>query len=208
MMILLVSMSLGSGSINYGQATTARRTPSSNSDVKMCIRFFSGVFINKFTYSYRFRGPNISTLNAGGVELLPSNPRACVMICRPGSGQRINGKPNTFFIEHSDAFPPILSSVFYKRIFSTFCFFRKHTFICRQPQFSGGSSVNCLELRRLWDRSLCSKYWGDSWFRSPLERPLGPFCGSRSPAECQSRLGETDRPKNRVTPLFFFSPSF
>lgn len=63
MMILLVSMSFGSGSINYGQATTAPHPvpPAVPFLGTMCIRFFreiSGVFINKFPYTYDSnRGP-------------------------------------------------------------------------------------------------------------------------------------------------------
>lgn len=64
MMILLVSMSFGSGSINYGQATTAavHTDPPILRGQCASVFFFLGVFINKFTYTYDFGGPlNIAT---------------------------------------------------------------------------------------------------------------------------------------------------
>lgn len=90
--------------------------------------------------------------------------RACVMICRSGSGLWINGKPNAFFIEHtSHEFDciwlrlPAFWLLFY---FPVFCFFLFFVFsmeiyvvaICHAPSFqlSVFSSVNYL--------SDCSNY--------------------------------------------------
>lgn len=125
MMILLVSMSFGSGSINYGQATTA----AVHTDPPILRGQCASVFF--FFWEFLLINLHILTISGGPLtsplacrmspneELLPfRKSRACVMICRPGSGQRINGKPNAFFIEHSVAFfSSIFHYVFNKRPF-------------------------------------------------------------------------------------------